>query len=160
MSRNAAARPLWIHRAVISRGTIRDWCIEAGIRKVIPFDQQHFTQATVRMPVEWGDLMLDPNELVIPAGPKPTQIFAYTIKALTFDHPAIRARHAWLRERFPDMDHADVMRPHVSLYKGGRMPRTEFQGEIVLGPEIAEEFVAGNALGIKHVRTDDDLPRP
>jgi len=56
------------------------------------------------------------------------------------------------------MDHADVMRPHVSLYKGGRMPKTEFQGEIVLGPEIAEEFVAGNALGIKHVRTDDDLP--
>ena len=158
MNGTIADRPLWIHRRVISRQAIREWCMEAGIRKVIPFDQQHFTQATVRTPVEWGDLMLDPNELVIPAGPKPTRIFAYTIKALTFDHPLIQARHAWLRERFPAMDHAKIMRPHVSLYKGGRMPRTEFEGEIVLGPEIAEEFVAGNALGIKHVRTDDALP--
>lgn len=129
--------------------------MDAGIRKMIPFDQQHFTQATIRQPVAWEDLELDPNELVIPAGPKATQIFAYTIKALVFDHPMIRRRHEHLLHLFPQMDHP-TMRPHLSLYKGGRMPRVVFEGELVFGPEIADKFDANNALGIKHVKVGDD----
>lgn len=144
-------RPLWIHRRLISTSAVGAWAVDAGIRKMIPFDQQHFTQATVRDHVEWGELRLDPNDLVIPAGPKQTQIFAYTIKALVFDHPTIRARHEYLLGRFPTMDHPS-MRPHMSLYKGGRMPRIPYEGELVFGPEIAEEFDPSNALGIKHVK--------
>lgn len=156
MNGTTRRRPLWIHRRPIRTDGLREWCIDAGIRKVIPFDLQHFTQVTVRTPVEWDDLMLDPNELVIPAGPKPVQIFGHMVKALSFDHPFVQSRHAWLRERFPTMDHARVMRPHVSLYRGGRMPRGVFEGELVFGPEIAQEFDAGKALGIKHVRIGDD----
>lgn len=152
---NPSGRPLWLHRRLLSIAGVKAWGIDAGIRKMIPFDQQHFTQATVREPVEWGDLQLDPNELVIPAGPKQTQIFAYTIKALVFDHPTIRARHAYLLDRFPMMDHP-TMRPHMSIYKGGRMPRIPYEGELVFGPEIAEEFDASNAMGIKHVKLERD----
>lgn len=149
--------PVWIHRRALDVPAIYAWGIEAGVRKMFPPEEMHFTQATVRSAGAWGDLRLDGNELVIPAGPKPVQIFAFTIKAVAFDHPRIRERQAFLLERFPDMDHGTSMRPHLSLYKGGRMPRITFDGEIVLGPEIAMPFDAGNVLGIKHVRIADHV---
>jgi len=148
--------PLWIARPLVSLRPVLEWCAEAGIRKIIPPEHLHLTLATVREPVEWGDLRLQDDRLVIPAGFKTCQIFAYTIKALTFGHPAVKARHEELLGMFPQMDHP-LLRPHVSLYKGGRMPRTGYEGELVFGPERAEEFDASRAMGIKHVKVEDAL---
>lgn len=104
--------------------------------------------------MDWSGLELRTDEIVIPAGPKPVQIFAWTIKAIVFDHPAIRARHEELLALFPGMDHPKL-RPHISLFKGGRMPDLVYDGEIVLGPEQADVFDASNTTGIKHVKVAD-----
>lgn len=148
--------PLWISRPLISTKPVVQWAHEAGVRKIIPLDHLHLTLATVREPVEWGEISLEAEDLVIPAGLKTVQIFAYTIKALTFGHPAIKARHEELLGIFPQMDHP-ILRPHVSLYKGGRMPKIPYEGELVFGPERAIEFNADNAQGIKHVKVTDLL---
>lgn len=149
-------KPLWLHRPVLSWPAIYRWADTGGIRKLMPPDQLHMTLATVRQPVDWTGLELRTDELVIPAGPKPIQIFAWTIKALTFDHSAVRDRHAELLALFPQMDHPNL-RPHISLYKGGRMPEGIYEGEIVLGPEQADEFDPTNTQGIKHVKVGDML---
>lgn len=148
--------PVWIHRPLINIPNIYRWGVQAGIPKMMPPESLHMTLATVRQPVAWGDLELQNDELVIPAGFKAVQIFAYTIKALTFGDPRIKARHEELLARFPMMDHP-LLRPHVSLYKGGRMPKIGYEGELVFGPERAEVFDAGNAMGIKHVRIADHV---
>lgn len=114
------------------------------------------TLATVRTPVDWSGLEKRDDELVIPAGLKTVQIFAYTIKGLTFGHPAVKARHEELLAMFPEMDHP-ILRPHVSLYKGGRMPHAPYEGELVFGPERAEEFDLDRAHGLKHVKVADVL---
>lgn len=147
---------LWIGRPLLNIRPVMEWAHEVGIRKVIPPEHLHLTLATVRTPVEWSDLDLQAEDLVIPAGLKTAQIFAYTIKALTFGHPAIKARHEQLLAMFPEMDHP-ILRPHVSLYKGGRMPRAPYEGELVFGPEVAKEFNSDAAMGIKHVKVADLL---
>lgn len=149
-------QPLWIHRKLLNLKAVYGFGVEAGVPKMMPPEALHMTLATVRVPVEWGDLKLRQDTLVIPAGHKTVQIFAYTIKALTFGHPEIKARHEELLKMFPMMDHP-LLRPHVSLYKGGRMPKIGYEGELVFGPEIAEAFDAGNAHGIKHIKTRDAL---
>jgi len=149
--------PVWVHRPLLSTRPVLEWLHQAGVRKVMPLDQLHLTQATVRTPVSWKGLTLREDELVIPAGLKTVQIFAYTIKALTFGHPAVKERHEELLGIFPQMDHP-ILRPHVSLYKGGRMPRGDpYTGELVFGPEVAEVFDANNTQGIKHVQVGDLL---
>jgi len=150
------ARPAWLHRRVLNVEDVLSWLVEAGVPKCMPTDQIHFTQATIRQPVDWTGVEPDADELVIPAGPKPTQIFASTIKALTFRHERIADRHALLLSRYPMIDHP-VMRPHVSLYKGGRMPRTVYEGPLRLGPEMLTEFDPANVQGIKHVKVIEAL---
>lgn len=153
-------RPIWIHSPLLNWRQVYGWLIEAGVKKAIPPEHLHYTQATVRVPVRWDDLRLRTTELVIPAGLKTVQIFAYTIKAMTFGHDEVRERHSYLAGIFPQMDHA-VLRPHVSLYKGGRMPRGEvYTGPLVFGPEQADVFDAANAMGIKHVVVADRLAQP
>lgn len=148
--------PLWIARPLLTVRPVLEWLSGEGIKKVIPPEQLHLTLATVRTPVEWGDLDLRTDELVIPEGFKTAQIFAYTLKALTFGHPDIKSRHDQLLARFPEMDHP-LLRPHVTLYKGGRMPRGGYEGPLVFGPERAEVFDATNTMGIKHVKIADML---
>jgi hypothetical protein len=148
--------PVWIHRPLLNVTNVYRWGVLAGVQKMMPADSLHLTLATVRDPVRWKGLPLLDDELVVPAGAKPVRIFAYTIKALTFGHPEIGRRHDELLALFPSMDHP-VLRPHVSLYKGGRMPRLEYDGELVFGPERAEEFDARNAMGVKHVRISDHV---
>lgn len=149
------ARPLWISRPLINWRSLIPWAEEAGIRKIMPPEHLHMTIATVREPVRWDELALHDDEIVIPDGPKRTEIFAFTIKAIAFSHPAILERHAELARIFPTMDHVSRIRPHVSLYKGGRMPIVPYSGELVFGPERAMEFDEANVKGIKHVRVQD-----
>jgi hypothetical protein len=122
---------------------------------MMPPEQIHVTLATVRQPVEWAedDLELANNELVVPAGPKSVQIFGYTVKAIAFADPRIERRHEELLARFPQMDHP-VMRPHVTLFRGGKMPKRPYHGELEFGPEIADVFDEARARNIKHVRID------
>lgn len=148
--------PVWIRRPVENWRDMYEYARRAGIPKLMPPTNLHMTLATVRNAVVWGDLRLRTDRLVIPAGSLPIQIFAYTIKAIAFEHPEIAERNLELREMFPTMDHP-VMRPHVSLYKGGRMPGIPYDREIVLGPEIASVFDASNARGIKHLTIDEGL---
>lgn len=148
--------PLWISRLLLNTCGVYEWGYRAGVRKMMPPDSIHMTLATVRTPVIWGDLELQNDELVIPAGLKTVQIFAFTIKALTFGDPRVKARHEWLVERFPEIDHR-ILRPHVSLYKGGTMPRLPYEGELVFGPERAMVFDAENAAGIKHIKLADHI---
>jgi hypothetical protein len=81
------------------------------------------------------------------------QIFGYTVKALAFSDLRVERRHQILLARFPQMDHP-MLRPHVTLFRGGKMPKAAYHGELVFGPEIAEVFNEANARGIKHVRID------
>lgn len=148
--------PLWLSRPLINWIDVYRWGAEAGIKKMMPPDQLHLTLATVRAPVSWDGVELIENEIIIPAGHKSVQIFAWTIKALTFGHPEIKARHESLVARYPQMDHP-LLRPHVSLYKGGRMPQNGYEGELVFGPERLEVFDAENYQGIKHVKLADYL---
>lgn len=151
--------PVWVYRPLESVRNVYEWGVTAGIPKMMPPSSLHMTLATVRVPVRWGDLKLRDDTLVIPAGFKTVQIFAYTIKALTFGHPAIKERHEELLAMFPEMDHP-LLRPHVSLYKGGRMPKIGYEGELVFGPERVMAFDASNAMGIKHVKLVDALCDP
>ena len=120
----------------------------------MPPGELHLTLATVRTPVDWSELELCSEPLVVPAGLKTVQIFGYTVKALSFGHPDIKARHDELVNLFPEIDHK-ILRPHVSLFRGGRMPRMEYTGELVFGPEIAAEFDEVKGRNIKHVKIDD-----
>jgi hypothetical protein len=69
---------------------------------MMPPEQLHVTLATVRQPVEWAhdDLELQADELTVPAGHKPVQIFGYTLKALAFSDPKHERRHEILLARF------------------------------------------------------------
>ena len=126
---------------------------------MLPPDQLHVTLATVRQPVDWtdDDLELQADNLTVPAGPKPVQIFGYTVKALAFSDLHIERRHELLLRRFPQMDHP-VLRPHVTLFRGGKMPKKAYHGELVFGPEIADVFNEAEARNVKHVRIDGDHP--
>ena len=93
--------PVWVYRPLESVRNVYEWGVTAGVPKMMPPSSLHMTLATVRVPVRWGDLKLRTDTLVIPAGFKTVQIFAYTIKALTFGHPEIKARHEELVEMFP-----------------------------------------------------------
>lgn len=147
---------LCLQRPLLNWTPVLRFLADQGVRKTIPHDQLHLTLATVRDEVDWTGLEPESDELVIPAGAKSVQIFAYTIKALTFGHPRISARHEALKALFPTMDHP-VLRPHVSLYKGGRMPHACYEGELVFGPERAEPFDLSRAHGIQHASIDDQL---
>lgn len=148
--------PVWLYRPLRNVDDVYRFGVDAGIKKMMPPEALHMTIATVRTPVSWDGIELLTDELVIPAGHKTVQIFAYTIKALTFGHPQVKARHEEILALFPQMDHP-LLRPHVSLYKGGRMPKIGYEGELVFGPERMEEFDAGNAKGIKHLVIADYL---
>ena len=151
--------PLWLYRPLLNWRDVYAWVLEHGVRKMMPPEQLHVTLATVRQPVEWGedDLALQTDELIIPAGHKPVQIFGYTVKALAFRDLRIERRHQMLLARFPQMDHP-MMRPHVTLFRGGKMPKGAYHGELVFGPEIAKVFDEAKARDIKHVRIDGSNP--
>ena len=152
------ASPLWLSRPLLNVDEVYSWLRDAGVKKAIPPEQLHLTLATVREDVEWQDLDLESDEIVIEAGEKPVQIFAWTIKALTFSHPDLITRHAELLSIYPAIDHPSF-RPHLSLYKGGRMPKTVYTGALVFGPERAREFNPDNSQGIKHIKIADHLER-
>ena len=149
--------PLWLYRPLLNWRDVYAWGVEQGIRKMMPPEQLHVTLATVRQPAEWtgDDLELETGELTVPAGPKPVQIFGYTVKALAFADERLKRRHEALLARFPQMDHP-LLRPHVTLFRGGKMPKGAYHGELVFGPEIAAVFNEEAARGIKHVRIDAD----
>ncbi|HEY7811151.1 MAG TPA: hypothetical protein VIA98_12305 [Allosphingosinicella sp.] len=151
--------PLWLHRRLLNWRDVYAWGIEHGVRKMMPPEQLHVTLATVRVPVEWADedFALELGELTVPAGPKPVQIFGYTLKALAFSDLRIERRHEVLLARFPQMDHP-MLRPHVTVFRGGKMPKASYHGELVFGPEIAEVFSEANGRNIKHVRIDGYNP--
>jgi hypothetical protein len=146
--------PLWVYRPLLNWQDIYRWALEGGIKKMMPPDQLHLTLATVREPVDWSDLPLQDNELTIPAGFKSVQILGWTVKALTFGHPDIKTRHEELLARFPQMDHP-LLRPHVSLFRGGKLPQHGYLGELVFGPEKATEFSEEKGRNIKHVKLAD-----
>ncbi len=71
--------PVWISRPLVNTGDVFEWLHRVGVRKVMPANQLHMTLATVREPVDWSDLAPQTDELVVPAGLKTIQIFAWTI---------------------------------------------------------------------------------
>ncbi len=146
-------KPLWIHRPLLNWEDVFRWAIEAGVKKIMPAEELHVTLATVRIPVEWGDLELLTDEITIPAGLKTVQIFGYMSKALTFGHPGIKARHDELVALYPEIDHT-LLRPHVTLFRGGKMPHLPYEGELIFGPEAAHEFSEQKARDIKHIKLD------
>jgi hypothetical protein len=147
---------LWLYRPVLNARDLFSFAHSVGIKKMVPPEQLHVTLATVREPCDWTDLELHDDTIVVEAGLKTVQIFGWDIKALTFGHPEIKKRHEELVARFPQMDHP-LLRPHVTLYRGGKMPRGDaYEGEIILGPERAKEFDA-DAGRVKHVKVSEVL---
>lgn len=151
------ARPLWIYRNLLNWLDLYYWADHIGAVKMLPPEQLHMTLCTVRQPVEWGDLRLRDDEVTVEAGSKPLQIFGYVAKGVAFGHPEIKARHEELAQMFPQMDHPTLLRPHVTLFRGGRMTKERYEGELRFGPEQAEEFRMENIRSIKHLKVKDVL---
>lgn len=150
-------KSLWLYRPLVNWHDIYVWANSVGIKKMFPPDQLHATLASVREPVSWGGIEdhLESNTLTIPAGFKAVQILGWDIKALTFGHPDISARHKALVELFPGMEH-HLLRPHVSLFRGGRMITEGYEGELILGPERVQIFDPHGGR-IKHVLVSETL---
>lgn len=146
-------KPAWLHRPLLNWQDVYRFALEAGVKKMMPPEQLHMTLATVRDPVDWSLVELQTNELVIPEGFKSVQILGWTVKALTFGHPDIKARHEEIKAIYPQMDHP-LLRPHVSLFRGGKLPQQGYLGKLIFGPEILEEFSEEKGRNIKHVKID------
>lgn len=142
--------PFWLHRPLINVQDIYHWAVEAGIKKMMSPDQLHITLCTVRSPVEWEGLELRDDTVEIEAGHKTVQIFGFTAKGLAFGSRVFKERHTELVEIFPGMDHPALFRPHVTLYRGGKMPPTPYEGKLVFGPEVASEFREEAVKNLKH----------
>jgi len=124
---------------------------------MMPPEQLHLTLATCRTPVDTSGLVLQTNTLTIEPGYKVVQIFGFMAKAIAFGHPAIKERHEELAAMFPTMDHASLLRPHVTLMRGGKMPKSAYEGSLVFGPEVLAEFNETAVREIKHVLVKDVL---
>lgn len=148
-------RTLWLYRPLLNTDDVVEWAISAGIRKLYPLDELHMTLATVRVPVLWDQLVLSEDDLTIPFGEKPVQIIGFTCKAICFASEAVHERHRELAEQFPVMDHATGIRPHVTLYRGGKMPKVPYVGPLHFGPERATEFSEEMARSKKHIDLRD-----
>lgn len=149
------AKTLWLRRPLLNTREIYEWALETGISKMMPAEELHLTLATCREPVDWDSLVLEEDTLEISEGPKPIQIFGFMAKAIAFSHERVSQRHAALAQQFPSMDHAQRTRPHVTLMRGGKMPRESYNGRLIFGPEIASEFNPTSIREIKHVKVKD-----
>jgi len=145
-------KTLWLRRPLLNAREIYEWALETGISKMMPAEELHLTLATCREPVDWSGLVLEEDTLEISEGPKPIQIFGFMSKAIAFSHERVSQRHETLAQQFPTMDHAQRTRPHVTLMRGGKMPRETYNGKLVFGPEIASEFNPVSIREIKHVK--------
>lgn len=145
----------WLSRPLLNWEEVYKWASTAKIKKLMPPTELHMTLATVRNPVAWDNLDLQDDVIEVPAGFKKVEIFAFTIKALIFKNDAIMKRHKELSVMYPEMDHREHFRPHVSLYKGGQMPKADYEGTLVFGPERIQEFDAEGFTGIKHIKVSD-----
>jgi hypothetical protein len=144
------SKTLWLHRPLINWQEVFQWAIESGIKKLMPAEQLHLTLATCRTPVDWSQLNLRTDTLTIEPGHKNVQIFGFTAKAIAFGHESIKERHRELADLFPTMDHSAMLRPHVTLMRGGKMPKVPYHGSLVFGPEVAVEFNETAAKNVKH----------
>lgn len=148
-------KPLWLYRPLLNWQDVFDWAHAAKVKKMMPPEQLHMTLATVRTPVDWSLVTPQEDELVIPAGHKVMQIFGFTVKALAFGHEGVKARHEEIAALYPEMDHAAMLRPHVSLFRGGKFVHDPYEGELVFGPEVLSEFNEEKGRNIKHVKVVD-----
>jgi hypothetical protein len=154
---NDTMKTLWLHRPLLNWREVYDWAKETGIKKLMPPEELHLTLATCREPVDWSNLTLMTDTIEVEAGHKVVQIFGFVAKAIAFGHPAVKERHAELAKLFPTMDHPDIMRPHVTLMRGGKMPKEPYLGKLVFGPEVAQEFNETEIREIKHVKVKEYL---
>jgi len=148
-------KTLWLRRPLLNSREIFEWALNIGIAKLMPGDEFHLTLATCREPIDWSYLVLEEDTLEIPEGPKPIQIFGFMAKAIAFNHERVSQRHEVLAQQFPTMDHAQHTRPHVTLMRGGKMPREPYNGKLIFGPEVASEFNPTSIREIKHVKVQD-----
>jgi hypothetical protein len=152
-------KTLWLYRPLLNWQDIYEWADAQGIKKLMPPEQLHMTLATCREPVDWSHLELNQDTIEIPEGHKVVQIFGYTAKAIAFGHSRVKERHEDLALRYPTMDHSHMLRPHVTLMRGGKLPREPYLGKLVFGPEVAQEFNAQAARDVKHVKVSDVLSK-
>ena len=145
---------LWLYRPLLNWQDIYAWAHSVGVKKIMPRETLHTTILTVHTPCELDDLDLLDNEIHVPAGLKTIQLFGWTVKALTFGHPEIKERHDELSILFPKNEHP-ILRPHVSLFRGGKMISECYEGALIFGPEIAKEFNGMKGRRIKHVEVSD-----
>lgn len=151
------SKTLWLHRPLINWMDVYEWAEASGIKKLLPPEQLHITLATCRTPVDWSSIVVQTDTLTIPEGHKVVQIFGYIAKAIAFGHPAIKERHTELSSLLPTMDHADILRPHLTLMRGGKMPKDAYLGKLVFGPEVLQEFNPQAVKTIKHSLVRDIL---
>ena len=150
-------KTLWLYRPLLNWLDIYQWGADQGLKKLIPPDELHMTLATCRTPVDWRLLELDPEGLTISAGYKLVQIFGFMAKGIAFGNDRVSGRHRALSLIYPSMDHPDILRPHVTIMRGGKMPKGSYDGELVFGPEIAQEFNDEAARNVKHAKIADVL---
>ncbi len=148
--------PFWLHRPLLNTTDIYHWAVEAGVKKMMSPDQLHITLCTVRHPCRWEGLELRDDTIEIDAGHKLVQIFGFTAKGIAFGSSALKERRTELVDIFPRMDHPKLFRPHVTLYRGGKMPHAPYEGKLVFGPEVAGEFRESAIKEIKHHKINGD----
>jgi hypothetical protein len=145
-------KPLWISRPLLNWQDVWRWAEQNRVKKMMGPEELHVTLGTMRDPVDWSLAEPLTDTVEIPAGHKSMQIFGFTVKAIAFGNEAFKERHEELARLYPTMDHAAMLRPHVSLYRGGKMVNEPYLGKLVFGPEVFNEFNEIKARDIKHVK--------
>lgn len=151
-------KPLWLYRPVLNTDDLIQWVYDNGAKKIIIPEQLHATIAVVRDPCAWPD-DLQTDTLNYQCGGH-MEIFGFTVKALAFDAAELRVRHRDMVERYPTMDHSGHFRPHVSLFRGGKMFKNPYEGSIILGPEQAKEYSEEKGRNIEHIKVATLMSSP
>jgi hypothetical protein len=121
------------------------WAIEAGAVEMIHHQHLHCTVATARSKVDWYLLGGTQDDILeVPAGEKPMIRLGAHAHALSFEHHRLEARFREIAAVM-SVDYADEFNGHLTLARGPtfRQPSHPYNGPLVLGPEVAEPFLAG-----------------
>lgn len=134
-------KPVYVSRKVINNNEVHNWYINQNISDIEPAERLHVTVAYSREPVNVDLLELDTGQLTIPASVlnSLTNFGDYLVQ-LVPTNIVLFERFFYFRNHGCSWDH-DNYQPHISISQSASYRGVQpFNGEIILGPEIAEDL--------------------
>lgn len=148
-AQDARPRTLYVYRSVVNSEDVVAWAREQGLASTVPPEELHVTIARSRVPIDWMQIEPDWTDrdgflnvpaggprIVEPLGPRGALVVLFSSSPLQWRHVDIRRAGAswdW-----------DDYQPHLTItYRPGDVDPAKiepYRGELVLGPEIWEEF--------------------